>query len=190
MFLYKGVTFFGKEMVLNREYKGEALPMQFWSANMTWDAEEASFVRLYFASRLRSLLLKDNPRIPKVLLDFIRTMDIPGSLKVSHNWVDIIPYPISTMFRVYGFQGTPHVLPYQIPLKVGIAEMLCQIGRLEEEQLTGQSRGSIFLSCIVSHQFIVTKGGWLFLYKFLDPYKMIVSHDYFNDSEGFFDIFK
>ena len=38
MFLFKGVTYFGKEMVLNREHEGEALPIQLWSENMTWDA--------------------------------------------------------------------------------------------------------------------------------------------------------
>lgn len=50
-----------------------------WSAYMTWDVEEASFVRFdrYFASRLRSLLLKDNRRIPKALFDFIMPMDKP-----------------------------------------------------------------------------------------------------------------
>lgn len=101
---------------------------------MTWDAKEANFVIFdrYFASRLRSLRLRDNPRIPKALMDFIRPMDNPSGLKVSHNWADIIPYLVSTIFRVYGFQGTPHVLPYQVPLKVGIAEMLWKIGGLEE----------------------------------------------------------
>ena len=113
---------------------------------MTWDVEEAIFGRFdrYFASKLRCLILKDNPKIPKALLHFIRPMDNPSSLKVSHNWADIIPYPVSTIFRVYDFQGTPHVFPYQVPLKVGIVEMLWQIGGLEETQLTGRSRGSIF----------------------------------------------
>lgn len=140
-------------MVLNREYEGEALPIQLWTTRMTWDAEEASFVRFdrYFASKLKSLILRDNPKIPKALLDFIWLMDNPASLKVSHNWANIIPYPMSTVFRVYGFQGTPHVLPYQVPLKVGIAKMLWQIGGLEEAQLTGQFRGSIFPSCTVAH---------------------------------------
>ena len=78
----------------------------------------------YFASRLRSLLLKDNPMIPKALIDFIKPMDNPTGLKVFHNWADIIPYLVSTISRVYGFQGTSHVLPYQVPFKVGIVEML------------------------------------------------------------------
>ena len=72
---------------------------------MTWDAKNASFVRFdrYFASRLRCLLLSDNPKVPRALINFIRSMDNPSSLKVSHNWGDIIPYSISTIFRVYGF---------------------------------------------------------------------------------------
>ena len=65
-----------------------------------------------------------------------------------------------------------------------------KIGGLEEAQLIGHARGSIIPSCIVSHQFIITKGDLLFLYKFLDQYKMVVSHDHFNEREGFFDIFK
>ena len=72
---------------------------------MTWDAKEVSFVRFvkYFASRLRIILLKDNPRIPKALLDFIRPMDSPNNLKLSHNWADIIPYLVFIFFNVYGF---------------------------------------------------------------------------------------
>ena len=35
MFLFKGVTYFGKEMDLNREQDVEALPVQLWSVDMT-----------------------------------------------------------------------------------------------------------------------------------------------------------
>jgi hypothetical protein len=192
MFLFKGVTYFEKEMVLNEEHEGEALPVQLWSVDMTWDVEKTGLLRFdrYFASRLRCLILRDNPRIPKALMDFIKPMDNPSNLKVSHNWADIIPYPILTVFRVYSFQGTPHVLPYQVPLKVGIDEMLWQIGGLEEAQLVRRNKGSIFPTYIVVHHFIITKGGWLFLYKFLDQYKMPLSHPHFFDTEGFFDVFR
>lgn len=159
---------------------------------MTWDTEEASFVRFdrYYASRLRRLLLKDDPTIPKVLLDFFMSMENPSNLEVSYNLEDIIPYLVSIVFRVYGFQGTPHVLPYQVPIKEGIAEMLWKIGGLEQTELTNMSRGFIFPSCIMAHQIIITKVGWLFLYKVLDPYKMVVSHARFIDIKGFFEVFK
>ena len=87
MFLFKGVTYFEKEMQLTREHEGEPLPIQLWSADMSWDASEANFVRFdrYFASKLRILLSNDNPRIPKLLLDFIRRMDSPNNLEVYHN---------------------------------------------------------------------------------------------------------
>ena len=93
---------------------------------MTWDTDNASFVRFdrYFASKLRCLILSDNRRIPNALMDLIRPMDKPHDLKVSHNWGDIIPYFVSTLFRIYGFKGTPHVFPYQVPLKVGMAKVL------------------------------------------------------------------
>ena len=87
MFLFKGVTYFSKEMELDREESEEALPVQLYSADMTWDAENANFVRFdrYFSSKLRCLLLRDNPRIPKALMNLIRPMDNPSGLKVSHN---------------------------------------------------------------------------------------------------------
>lgn len=101
-------------MVLNREQEGEDLLGQLWSVDMNSDAKNASFVRFdrYFASRLRCLLLRDNPKVPRALINLIRPMDNPTSLKLSHKWGDVIPYSISTIFRVYGFQGTPHVMPY------------------------------------------------------------------------------
>ena len=155
---------------------------------MTWDADNASYVRFdrYFASRLRCLISIENPRIPRALMNLIRPMDNPHNLKVSHNWGDIIPYPVSTVFQIYGYKGTPHVLPYQVPLKVGVAEILWQLGGLEESYLLKRSLGSIFPTCTVSHQFVITKGGWLFLYKFLDQYKMAISHSHFCDTEGFY----
>ena len=60
---------------------------------MTRDVEKTSFVRFdqYFSSKLRSLLLRDNPRIPRALMNFIIQVDNPSNLKVSHNWFDIIP---------------------------------------------------------------------------------------------------
>ena len=113
-------------MFLNKEQEGEALPIQLWSADMTGEAKNASFVRFdkYFASKLRCLILRDNTRIPKVLMHLVRPMENPHNLKVSHNWGDIIPYSVSTVIIIYGFKGTPHVLPYQVPLKVGVAEFL------------------------------------------------------------------
>lgn len=124
--LYKGVTFFSKEMKLELERDGEKLHVQLWSADMTWEVIDVSFVKFdkYFASRLIMLLVGDNPRIPRPLLELIRPKDHAKGLMVSYNWGDIIPYAVSTIFRVYGFLGKPHVLPYQVPLKIGIVELL------------------------------------------------------------------
>ena len=54
---------------------------------MTWDVEKASFVRFdrHFASKLRCLLLSDNPKVPRALVSLIRPLDHPSGLKVSHN---------------------------------------------------------------------------------------------------------
>ena len=93
---------------------------------MTYDAKNASFVRFdrYFALKLRCFILTNNPKVPKALMSLISPMDNPIGLKVSYNWGDIIPYFVSTIIRIYGFKGTPHVLAYQVPLKVGMAEVL------------------------------------------------------------------
>lgn len=87
---------------------------------MIGEEEYANIVRFdrHFTSKLRCLILRDDPRIPKAL------MDKPHNFIVSHNWGDIILYSVSTVIRIYGFKGTPHVLPYQVPLKVGVAEFL------------------------------------------------------------------
>ena len=53
-----------------------------------------------------------------------------------------------------------------------------------------RGRGSFFPTCTIAHHFVITKGGWLFLYKLLDQYKMVVSHPHFCDIEGFFDVLR
>ena len=93
---------------------------------MTWEVTDASLVRFdrYFSSRLIMLLIRDSHRIEQPLLELITPKDHAKWLMVSHNWGDIIPYAVSIIFRVYGFLGKPHVLPYQVPLQVGIIEIL------------------------------------------------------------------
>ncbi len=110
---------------------------------MTWEVEKTSFVRFdrYFTSKMRCLLLSDNPRIPKSLVGLIMPLENLISLKVPHNWGDVIPYLVSTIMRIYYFRGTPHVLPYQVPLKVGVAKFLWQLGGLEETYLLKRSEG-------------------------------------------------
>ena len=102
---------------------------------MSWEIIDTSFVRFdrYLASNMRTLLSPNNPQIPKVLMELIKPKEYATSLKVCHNWGDIIPYPISIVFKVYSFQGNPHVLPFYVPLKVGIVKFLWQVGGLEEE---------------------------------------------------------
>ncbi len=52
--------------------------------------------------------------------------------------------------------------------------------------LLKRSLGSIFPTCIVAYQFVITKGGWIFLHNFFDQYMMVVSDPHFCVSEGFF----
>lgn len=103
--LFKGVSAFGKGMKLEQEKDGEKFSVQLWSANMTWEVIDAIFNQFdqNFASKMRALLVQDNPQISKPLLELVRPKDHAKVLKVSHNWRDIIPYSISTIFRVYRF---------------------------------------------------------------------------------------
>ena len=57
-------------------------------------------------------------------MSLVSPMDNPIGLRVSHNWGYIIPYSVSTVIRIYGFKGNPHVLPYQVLLKIVVAEFL------------------------------------------------------------------
>lgn len=92
---------------------------------MSQDRVDENFLQFdrYFASKMIEFLSPNNPIIPKVLLDLIRPKEFLTYLTLVHNFGDIIPYLVSIVFRVNGFQGTPHMLSYQIPLKVGVVEV-------------------------------------------------------------------
>ena len=85
--LYKRVTFFSKENKLELERDGEKIPMQLWSADMTWEVTNARFFIFdrYFASKLRMLLVRDSPRIHQPLQELIRSKGHAKGLMVSHN---------------------------------------------------------------------------------------------------------
>lgn len=166
--LYSGVTFFSKGMELQVTRDGERNVVQLWSVDMTSKARDANFVRFdrYFASKLRLLLRGDSPRIPQSLLELVKPKDHAKGLLVSHNWGDIIPYNVSTVIRVYGFIGKPHVLPFHVPLKLGIEKLLWQIGTIEEREMT--KKGTFFPVVTVTDEFFFVKKGWKNLSLFLN----------------------
>lgn len=126
IFLFKGGDYFSSGLDLIKEKEGEKMPVRLWSTVLSWDREDASFLKFdkYFASKIRTLLCSENTRIPKVLLEFVRPKEFVERIKIVHNWGDIYLYLVSTVFKVFGFKGTPFLLPYQVPLKVGITEVL------------------------------------------------------------------
>lgn len=138
------------------------MPVQLWITVLSWDGEDVSFLKFdkYFASKIRTLLCLEKPRTPKIILEFIRPKEFAENIKIVHNWGDIYLYPVSIVFRVFGFRGTPFLLPYQVPLKVGIAEILRQISGVQEVELIGRGKGTIFPTVTIAHQFVITKGGW------------------------------
>ena len=85
--LYKGSAVLGRDMKLVKESDGVAMPIQLWNADITSEASGASYVHFdkFFASKLRGLLVQDNPRIPLLLLQLIRPKEYPTRLLVSYN---------------------------------------------------------------------------------------------------------
>lgn len=81
-------------------------------------------------------------------------------------------YPVSTIFRVYGFRGTPYLLPDQVPLKIGIAEVLRQIGGVQEAELTNMGKGTILTTITMAHHFVISKGGWKYFEEFFKTYRL------------------
>lgn len=134
MILYKNVDFFAKEMEFRWVVDGENMPVQIWIMEMSWDKKDSSYVRFdnYFASGLRARLIVNPPRIPVELHDFLRPMERRPYLKLEHNWGDVIPYSVSTVIRVYGFHGESHIFPINVPLRLGFAEVMWQIGCIHE----------------------------------------------------------
>ena len=160
MYAYtRDTPFFSKGMELETTRDGEKNPMQLWSVDMTLEATDASYVRFdrCFASKLRLLLIGDSPRIPQALLELVRPKDHAQGLLVSHNWGDIIPYNVSTIIRVYGFVGKPHVLPFHVPLKIGILDLLWQIGTIDERELI--KKGTFFPIVTMVHDFFLSGRG-------------------------------
>lgn len=101
--LHNELAFFSKSMELEITKHGENNLVQLPSVDMTSEAIVRFFK--FFASRLRSLLRGDSPRILQALLELVRPKDHAKGLLVSHNLGDIIPYNLSTIIRVYGFLG-------------------------------------------------------------------------------------
>ena len=99
------MTVIGRDIKLMKVLEGVNMPMQLWNVDVTFEASRASYVHFdnFFASKLRALLVQDYPRIHTLLLQLLRPKEYPTRLIVSHNWVDIIPYFVSIVFRVYGF---------------------------------------------------------------------------------------
>lgn len=127
---------------------------------MTSEATNASYVRFNrcFASKLRLFLKGNSPRIPQALLELVRPKDHAKGLLVSHNWGDIIPYNVSIVIRVYSFLGRPHLLPFHVPLKIGIAKLLWQIGTIDERELP--KKGTFFSIFTVTHDFVFVRKRW------------------------------
>lgn len=174
MFLYRNVDYFKGTMNLKRKIDNKEIPVQLWSTDMFWDRQEASFLRFdnSFSSKLRKRLTVNPPRIPKELHDFVRPKERLPLVTIEHNWGDFISHPISTLIRIYGFAGQPHVLPFNVPLRLGFVEVMWQIGCIHDKELKGKGKGTIFPNYTIIPYFVILKGGYEHFDKFFAPYHL------------------
>lgn len=99
---------------------------------------------------------------------------------------DIIPYFVSTFIRIYGFYGQPHIFIFNVPLGLGFAEVMWQLGCIHEDELTKSGKGTFFLDYTIIPYFVILKGGWVHFEKILSPYCLRVGIKRHSDLEGFY----
>ena len=64
------------------------------------------------------------------------------------------------------------MVPFQVPLLVGVAEFLWQLGMIEDKELLGRGKGTLFPDVRSAHHFVFKKPGYRQLETFLNKYKM------------------
>ena len=64
------------------------------------------------------------------------------------------------------------MLPFQVPLLVGVAEFLWQFGILEDRELFNRGKSTMFPDVTSAHYFVFKKLGYQQLETFLNKYKM------------------
>ena len=67
------------------------------------------------------------------------------------------------------------MLPFQVPLLVGVAKFLWQLGMLEDKEFFNRGKGTMFLDVTSAHYFVLKKYGYRNLETFLNKYKMAQS---------------
>ena len=82
------------------------------------------------------------------------------------------------------------MLPFQVPLLVGVVEFLWQLGMIEDRELLGRGKGTLFPDVTSTHHFVFKKPRYRQLERFLNKYKMAQSSTRFIDPKGFYKIFK
>lgn len=146
MFLFKGAPYLGQSITLDRKEGNLDFPMQCWTIILDKDDKTYDYVTFqnFFALELKRTLVVNIPRIPIALHDFMRPKERRPKLWVDHNWGDVIPYPDYTILRVYGSTVVPHQLPKYVPKRIGFLEVIWQLGRVENEHMLNQGKGTFF----------------------------------------------
>ena len=82
------------------------------------------------------------------------------------------------------------MLPFQVPLLVGVAKFLWQLGMLEDRESFNRGKGTMFPDVTSVHYFVFKRPGYRQLEEFLNKYKMAMSSARFIDPEGFYEMFR
>lgn len=87
MLVFKGASYFGIDMTLERMEGDLEFPIQCWTTVLDKDDKKIDYVVFenLFASKLRRVMVMNMPRIPKALHDFLRPKDRRPEQGIDHN---------------------------------------------------------------------------------------------------------
>lgn len=81
-------------------------------------------------------------------------------------------------------------MPFNVPLRLGFAKVMWQLGCIHEDELTKRDKGTFFPNYTIVPYFVILKGGWVHFEKVLSPYCLRVSTKRHSDPEGFYAMFR
>jgi len=132
------ILYYGQEIVMwpeelgikQLDKKGQPLPVQLWTS--VWDNRFAHSNYVYFEKYFVKILYRFfNHRCDYSLSNeikrFLRPKDFNGPPTMTHNWGDWYCLLDSTMIKVYGFEGTPFLLPKTVPDRIAYLEIARQM---------------------------------------------------------------
>lgn len=157
LILFQNETKWTRRMKLYTQERGIRPPVQNWC--YIWDnmCTKCDFVvfRDYFVVRLIATLGYSTPRLPKSLMSVMSPMQYKRNQGYTHNYADWFLMPHNTIFRVYGCNQLPHILPKFVPARIYFLEFMCQMLWMEHDLMRNQKKGTFFPNLTVFEEFFV-----------------------------------